>query len=201
MFQIKKFHAHIFSLFLFYSSGDDQRSHQLLLYLYNQSRRLSEQFQSNASQFDMNFLEQRYEEMYNVLLRAQQSGIFSNIDDILDSLQTLLRAISRQNDNTGDFRPLLIRSGARGRPSWDISEDQLRYLLEYNFSVGEIGQLLCVSYSTVCRRMADCNLSVRMTYSNISDNDLHRLVGDFLQQYPDSGIKTVSGYLNSVGLR
>ncbi|KAM4521387.1 uncharacterized protein V3H82_002128 [Fundulus diaphanus] len=49
--------------------------------------------------------------------------------------------------------------------------------------------------------MTDSNLSVRMNYSNISDEDLQRLVCDFIQECPDSGIKTVLGYLNSVGLR
>lgn len=169
--------------------------------LYNQCQRLSDNFEVNASQFDLDFLEQRYEDIYNILLRAQATGMFHNIDDILDSIQIVLRLIGEKNNHTGGFRPALIISGGRGRPSWDISEDQLKYLLEYNFSVREIGELLGVSYSTVRRRMADSNLSVRMNYSNISDEDLQRLVHNFIQECPDSGIKTVSGYLNSVGLR
>ncbi|XP_041862136.1 uncharacterized protein LOC121653022 [Melanotaenia boesemani] len=182
-------------------SEDDRRRHQLMQYLYNECQRLSDNFEANASQFDLDFLEQRYEDIYNILLRAQETGIFANIDDILDSIQTTLRLIVAKNNHTGGFRPALITSGGRGRPSWDISEDQIKYLLEYNFSVREIGQLLGVSYSTVRRRMADSNLSVRMNYSNISDEDLQRLVYNFIQECPDSGIKSVLGYLNSVGLR
>lgn len=170
-------------------------------YVYNQCQRLCDQFAANPSQFDLDFLEQRYEEIYNILLRCQQNGVFTDIDDILDSIQTVLRLVSTKNNHTGGFRPALIRSGGRGRPSWDVSEDQLKYLLEYNFSVREIGELLSVSYSTVRRRMADFNLSVRMNYSNIDDEELQRLVHNFLQQCPDSGIKTVSGYLSGVGLR
>lgn len=170
-------------------------------YLYNQSQWLSDNFEANPSQFDLDFLEQRYEDIHKILVRAQHTGIFTNIDDILDSIQTVLCLVGEKNNHTGGFRPPLITSGGRGRPSWDISEDQLRYLLEYNFTVREIAELLGVSYSTVRRRMADSNLSVRMNYSNICDEDLQRLVCSFIQECPNSGIKTVLGYLNSVGLR
>ncbi|XP_013876453.1 uncharacterized protein LOC106526401, partial [Austrofundulus limnaeus] len=49
--------------------------------------------------------------------------------------------------------------------------------------------------------MAESNLSVRMSYSNISDEDLQKLVQNFIMECPDSGIKTVLGYLNGVGIR
>uniref|UniRef100_A0A672HNI3 Integrase core domain-containing protein n=1 Tax=Salarias fasciatus TaxID=181472 RepID=A0A672HNI3_SALFA len=107
----------------------------------------------------------------------------------------------KKNNHTSGFRPALITSGGRGRPSRDISEDQVKYLLENNSSVREIGELLGVSCSTVRRRMADSSLSVRMNYSNISDEALQRLVSSFIQECPDSGIRTVSEYLNGVGLR
>uniref|UniRef100_A0A3Q3A582 Integrase catalytic domain-containing protein n=1 Tax=Kryptolebias marmoratus TaxID=37003 RepID=A0A3Q3A582_KRYMA len=183
------------------SSEDDLRSHQLMHYLYTQCQRLSDNFEANASQFDLDFLEQRYKEMYNILLRAQQTGVFNNIDDILHSIQRVLCLVGEKNNHTGGFRPPLIVSGGRGRPSLDISEDQLKFLLEYNFTVREIGELLGVSYGTVRRRMAESNLSVRMSYSNISDEDLQKLVQNFIMECPDSGIKTVLGYLNSVGIR
>ncbi|KAL7369622.1 hypothetical protein ABVT39_003981 [Epinephelus coioides] len=48
--------------------------------------------------------------------------------------------------------------------------------------------------------MTENGLSVRMHYSDISDEDLRRVVTDFIQQFPDSGIKSVSGHLNSVGI-
>ncbi|XP_013856205.1 uncharacterized protein LOC106512054 [Austrofundulus limnaeus] len=182
-------------------SDDDQRSHQLMHYLYTQCQRLSDNFEANPSEFDLDFLEQRYEEIYSILLRAQQTGVFINIDDILESIQRVLYLVGEKNNHTGGFKPPLIVSGGRGRPSWDISEEQLKFLLEYNFTVGEIGELLGVSYSTVRRRMAESNLSVRMSYSNISDEDLQKLVQNFIMECPDSGIKTVLGYLNGVGIR
>lgn len=190
-----------FSCISHFSSEDDQRSHQLMHYLYTQCQRLSDNFEANASQFDLDFLEQRYEEIYSILLRAQQTGVFINIDDILHSIQRVLCLVGENNNHTGGFRPPLIVSGGRGRPSWDISEDQLKFLLEYNFTVREIGELLGVSYSTVRRRMAESNLSARMSYSNISDEDLQKLVQNFILECPDSGIKRVLGYLNCVGQR
>uniref|UniRef100_A0A3Q2C8R9 Integrase catalytic domain-containing protein n=1 Tax=Cyprinodon variegatus TaxID=28743 RepID=A0A3Q2C8R9_CYPVA len=59
----------------------------------------------------------------------------------------------------------------------------------------------CQHLAPCCYVMADSNLSVRMSYSNISDEDLQKLVQNFIRECPDSGIKTVLGYLNSVGIR
>ncbi|XP_056620080.1 uncharacterized protein LOC130434140 isoform X2 [Triplophysa dalaica] len=98
-------------------------------------------------------------------------------------------------------RPARIRTGDRGCPYWDISPEQLEYLLEFNFTVKQIAQMFCVSYRTIRRRMSEYGLSVKMYYSDITDEDLRQLVCHFIRECPDSGIKRVSGYLNSVGLR
>lgn len=113
----------------------------------------------------------------------------------------VLRLVGEKTQNASGFKPALTRTGERGRPSWNISEDQLKYLLEYNFTVREIAALFGVSYRTIRRRMAENSLSVRMSYSDISDDELRRVVTEFTEQFPNSGIKSVSGYLRSVGLR
>ena len=45
------------------------------------------------------------------------------------------------------------------------------------------------------------NFSDISDYSDISDEDLRRLITDFIQQFPNSGIKSVGGYLNSIGIK
>lgn len=56
-------------------------------------------------------------------------------------------------------------TGAVGRPAFGISCHQLQYLIESRFSVPQIAELLCLSVSTVRRRMSAFNLSIRATYS------------------------------------
>ena len=53
-----------------------------------------------------------------------------------------------------------IYSGRRGKPSYDIHEGQVNYLLEQGFKVGEISEMLGVSKRTLERRMRSFGLSV-----------------------------------------
>ena len=58
-----------------------------------------------------------------------------------------------------DQAPLNSR-GQRGRPSYEISEEQLHFLLEQGFKVCDISKILGVSARTVERRMSTFGLSV-----------------------------------------
>lgn len=150
---------------------------------------------------DLDFLYTRYENIYSVLMRCVEIGVYSDMEDILQSIQKVLYLLEIRNQPTHGFRPAKLRSGDRGRPSWDISHEQLQYLLEFSFTVSEIAHLFGVSYRTIRRRMTDYGLSVRMHYSGITDGDLRQVVSNFIAHFPESGIKRVLGYLSSVGLR
>ena len=63
--------------------------------------------------------------------------------------------------------------------------------MSYRLQV-QIAQLLGVSVRTVRRRMSGFDLSVRSTYSQMSDNQLDEVVGKIQQQY---------GHLLSRGIR
>ncbi|KAL0973697.1 hypothetical protein UPYG_G00209760 [Umbra pygmaea] len=49
--------------------------------------------------------------------------------------------------------------------------------------------------------MTEYGLSVRQTYSVISDEDLKRMVSDFIETCPNTGYTLVMGYLQSIGIR
>ena len=55
---------------------------------------------------------------------------------------------------------LLESSGRRGRPSFDIREEQVSFLVEKGFQVPTIAKPLRVSIWTVERRMAQYCLSI-----------------------------------------
>ena len=57
----------------------------------------------------------------------------------------------------------ILCSGAPGRPSLYISEEQLTFLIESHFSVLQIANMLGVSIRTIRRRMDDYGLSIRNT--------------------------------------
>ena len=102
----------------------------------------------------------------------------------------------------------LLITGGVGRPVFEIPRGQLQYLFESRFSVPQIAQLLGVSISTVRRRMSSYNLSVRSTYSpmtdsksTLADSQLHELVATVQQQFPNWGNQQMYGHLLSRGIR
>lgn len=95
----------------------------------------------------------------------------------------------------------LVHDGSVGRPNFEIPFAQLQYFLDNRFSVPQIANLLNVSVSTIRRRMTLYNLSVRATYSNISDEELDLIVLKKQQEFPNWGNRQMYGYLLSQNLR
>uniref|UniRef100_A0A3P9AHD1 Integrase catalytic domain-containing protein n=2 Tax=Esox lucius TaxID=8010 RepID=A0A3P9AHD1_ESOLU len=72
----------------------------------------------------------------------------------------------------------------------------------WDWQLGEqIALIFTVSVRTIHRRMTQYGLSVRQTYSAISDEDLKRMVSDFIETCPNTGYTLVMGYLQSIGIR
>ncbi|CAB3991437.1 PREDICTED: uncharacterized protein LOC107331191 [Paramuricea clavata] len=125
-------------------------------------------------------------------------------EDIITSIgraYRLLVQIENNNFNRDRYGALLHREGQRGRPSYDISEEQLSFLLEKGFQVRDISNILGVSSRTVERRMSGFGLSVTGMYSGIDDMQLDELVVTATGQHPQWGIRMVKGYLQRKGIR
>ncbi|WAR07795.1 hypothetical protein MAR_017753, partial [Mya arenaria] len=84
---------------------------------------------------------------------------------------------------------------------YDIPGETLQYLIESGLRVKEISELLNVSKRTVERRMEEFNLSIRQTYSNLSDNDLRQEVEELCSSFPNVGYRTIQSLLLSQGLK
>ena len=54
-----------------------------------------------------------------------------------------------------------VRTGCRGKPSYDVHEGQLNFLLEQGFKVSEISSMMGVSTRTLERRMRLFSISVK----------------------------------------
>ena len=64
------------------------------------------------------------------------------------------------NETISGYRASINTTGQRGRPSFKIREEQLAYLLEQGFNVGDIGNILGVSVCTMEKRMSSFGLTV-----------------------------------------
>ena len=85
------------------------------------------------------------------------------IDDfVIEMISLAYRTLVEidNNDTISGYRASIDTTGQRGRPSFEIGEEQLSYLLEQGFNVRDIGSILEVSVRTVERRMSSFGLTV-----------------------------------------
>ena len=110
--------------------------------------------------------------------------------------EEVTRALPRQ------YQTYSLCSGGRGRPRFDIPRYQITSLLEIRFTVPSVALILGVLIRTVRRRMSDYNLAaVKVYYSDITDEQLDKIVEEIQMQFPTCGNKQMVGHLQSRGVR
>lgn len=95
--------------------------------------------------------------LVNISDDSQTDGIISQLQQVIDSLEE-----ERHQYENREGHPMAAKliKQTRGRPSFDIREETLTFLLEKGFKVPVIAQLLMVSARTVERRMNKYGLTV-----------------------------------------
>ena len=102
-----------------------------------------------------------------------------------------------ESEETGYRAALLISGGrGRGRPSYQISREQLVYFLRERFSRREVADMLRVSLSTVARRIREYGLANLLPHSTISDEDLDGVVRDVEALFPNIGYLRVLAWVS-----
>ncbi|XP_053380857.1 uncharacterized protein LOC123533407 isoform X2 [Mercenaria mercenaria] len=92
---------------------------------------------------------------------------------------------------------MLVKQGRK----YDIPFQMLQCLINSGLKVRDISELLNVSKRTVERRMEEYNLSVRQTYSNLSDEKIKLEVQQLSASFPNVGYRTIQSLLLSKGLK
>lgn len=82
-----------------------------------------------------------------------------------------------------------IENRGLGRPSYDISREQLVFLLEHGFTQCAIATMMGCSARTINRRISDFQLYSYISFSDIEDQFLDMAVKDVQIQYPNWGEK------------
>ncbi|CAG2191379.1 uncharacterized protein LOC143054556 [Mytilus galloprovincialis] len=128
-----------------------------------------------------------------------------NIDDVLAEVSCAVdliqksESISSNNQCLSNLAANCTFNELKGRPSFDISEDILEYFVEEDFKIADIANMLCVSVSTVKRRLRDYNIKLSERYSAIPDDELHELVKNIQTEFPEAGYQTIRSILSSKG--
>lgn len=125
--------------------------------------------------------------------------------ELIRSLQELINLIntsqSSEESSVNLSEIVTLTCGNFGRPRLDIHRDDLKELLSTALPVETLAQLCGVSRRTLNRRLKEHSLSVRGCYSNISDNELDRLVRAIKLRMPHAGYRLVKGELLARGHR
>ncbi len=93
-----------------------------------------------------------------------------------------------------------LQCNSRGRPSYDIAEEQLVSMIDLGFTVPQMSQMLLVSTRTLERRIAQYDLSAR-SQTLIPVSDLDKTVADIKLYNPNCGSKNLACYLMAQGVR
>ena len=114
-----------------------------------------------------------------------------------DSLSTILNYA----EDTSFHVEQSVLTGTRGRPKFNITKEQLQFLLERGFSVPDIAQIISVSVSTIERRLREFRIPARSFYSDIDEETLDRTIRDISRSFPSAGYRRMTGFLLSRGIK
>ena len=96
-----------------------------------------------------------------------------------------LRVLADDNEIQQDQAPPVVYTGSVGRPKFEITREQINFLVESGFTGPQIASLIGVSLSTV-RRMVYFGLSIGAQYSS---SELDDFVQEIKQCFPMCGNK------------
>uniref|UniRef100_A0A8D3CS75 Integrase catalytic domain-containing protein n=1 Tax=Scophthalmus maximus TaxID=52904 RepID=A0A8D3CS75_SCOMX len=90
--------------------------------------------------------------------------------------------------------------GRVGQPRCLITEEQLQFLLSFNFTVQQIADILGVSRRTVTQRLRQHNITIRGRYSNMTNAELDERVIDLVHGNDELGPDAVRARLFGEGI-
>ncbi|CAC5384765.1 unnamed protein product [Mytilus coruscus] len=134
----------------------------------------------------------------NVLRISQR---WAAVEELFDMLIELIGAVEELKGSEKDlaYKMVKIKDGNRGRPVYDITKDQLEYLVDLSFTGTEMAKLLQVSHSTIKRRLRFYGLSTTKQYSSICDDDLDQLLQPIIEENPHLGYRSIQARLKVCG--
>ena len=177
---------------------DDNLNLRELVYrkLLSVEQLLTQQISTNVVDIP-SFLETIETLMQSVVLLDSFETVSENVMHCLMQSYNLLSRSTNDTRRNNNQAPLNNSTGSVGRPSLIISKEQIGYLMECNFTVNEMSDILGVSKRTVERRMNQYELTNMNRFTAINDERLDAIVSEIKGSSPDCGSKLLSGYLRA----
>ena len=152
----------------------------------------------NGSSDTLDHVQYRIDCLYEIVLRCFDIGF---VDERVVTVMREALDCFKLNDNDVMYQAGKVFTGSSGRPRYNISIEQLEFLVQKRFSTAEIAVLLGVGKRTVERRLEEFHLSTRTTYSDMSSEELDVEITSILRNFPNTGYKRMTGFLLSRNVR
>ncbi|KAF3837850.1 hypothetical protein F7725_009618, partial [Dissostichus mawsoni] len=130
----------------------------------------------------------------------EQIGGVSEITEAIRNLHHVVRLEINASSTPIVEQETEVGPGS-GQPKIVIEREKLTHLLNTHLPVSCIAKCLCVSRRTIYRRMQEFGLSIRGSYSTMTDQELDNVILGIKSQMPNAGYRMVQGHLVSMGLR
>ena len=169
----------------------------LRLHLIDLSRRLEQDSGDDVADYVLYRLQQVARHLSRIAASAP-GNVFEEVQLSLSEITSVLQDAERS------WLPVSFAvhpTGSVGRPKFEISKDQLEYLVEYELKTPDIAKALGVSVSTIKRRLREFNISSRATLTEISDHDLDSVVRSIHTEFPNAGYRRVLSQLILRGIK
>lgn len=86
----------------------------------------------------------------------------------------------------------MLLKGRKGRPSIDISSEQLILLHQKGCTAKDMAKIFQCSVQLVYKRLYAANIHQRDKYASITNHDLQEKVSELHTAFPSSGVKVHS---------
>jgi transcriptional regulator with XRE-family HTH domain len=187
-----------------YGKMADQRIDQITPLICHSIVSLIHQLEAcNGDSDSLDSITYRVDWLYGIVVRYSTvfPGLFSEqaVELVCAAKEALLTALGGAENHS--FHVEQLATGACGRPKFNITKEQLQFLLERGFSVPDIAQTLGVSVSTIERRLREFRIPARSFYSVIDDETLDRTIRDISRSFPSAGYRRMTGFLLSRGIK
>ena len=155
--------------------------HQLQNYVFLFIKDINQTIDANPTKSDIDWLIYRSQNLLKVLETGQL--LYPCFDSAVETVETIEKTLHEAihsyqvNHQPSDIAAIpLVSNGRKGRPKYSMTREQLKYLVDLNFSISDISKLLGVSKRTIVTRQQEFELKISNTYSTISNEELDQQV-------------------------
>lgn len=119
--------------------------------------------------------------------------------DVVHGFTLLSTLINGEDAQDLSSSQLPVTQGELGQPKYVVSSQQLQTFTEMSLSVPKIAALLGISRRTVKRRLCVYGMSIKQSYSQLTDEELDSVVRSIKAKAPNVGYRMTKGILQGMG--